>query len=126
MAALAAEVVETARLRLQEGDVVVAHKVVSVAEGRVVPLAEVQPSEEAVRLAREVGKDPRLEGLVLRESWEVVRVLQRHFGVTDELASAATLPNPPGLPGGSVAPLCYHGADRRLVRWGGSWRRGVC
>lgn len=34
--------------------------------------------------------------------------------VTDELASAATLPNPPGLPGGSVAPLCYHGADRRV------------
>lgn len=80
MAALAAEVVEAARLRLQEGDVVVAHKVVSVAEGRVVPLAEVQPSEEAVRLAREVGKDPRLERLVLREPWEVVRVLQRHFG----------------------------------------------
>lgn len=70
----AAGAVEAAGLRLQEGDVVVvAHKVVSVAEGRVVPLAEVQPSEEAVRLAREVGKDPRLVELVLRESSEVVR-----------------------------------------------------
>lgn len=74
MGTWAAGAVEAAGLRLQEGDVVVvAHKVVSVAEGRVVPLGQICPSEQAVRLAREVGKDPRLVELVLRESSEVVR-----------------------------------------------------
>lgn len=68
----------------QEGDVlVVAHKVVSVAEGRVVRLDHVRPSERALRLAAEVGRDPRLLELVLQESVEVVRarpglVITRH------------------------------------------------
>lgn len=58
----------------EDGDVlVVAHKVVSLAEGRVVCLSEVTPSEAARRLASEVGKDPSLVELVLRESVEVVR-----------------------------------------------------
>jgi coenzyme F420-0:L-glutamate ligase/coenzyme F420-1:gamma-L-glutamate ligase len=70
----ACEALEAARLVPLDGDVlVVAHKVVSLAEGRVVRLAEVRPSEEAWRLARKTGKDPRLVELVLRESVEVVR-----------------------------------------------------
>lgn len=72
--AWAAQALQAAGLGLREGDVVVvAHKVVSVAEGRVVRLEEVRPSEEAVRLADLVGKDPRVVELVLRESVEVVR-----------------------------------------------------
>jgi coenzyme F420-0:L-glutamate ligase / coenzyme F420-1:gamma-L-glutamate ligase len=53
---------------------VVAHKVVSKAEGRVVALRDVEPSERALALAAELGKDdPRHVEVVLRETAEVVR-----------------------------------------------------
>ena len=56
------------------GDVlVVAHKVVSKAEGRLVALADVAPSARARELAEPWGKDPRQVEVVLRESAEVVR-----------------------------------------------------
>jgi coenzyme F420-0:L-glutamate ligase / coenzyme F420-1:gamma-L-glutamate ligase len=62
------------RRALRDGDVlVVAQKIVSKAEGRTVDLATVEPSAEAVDLAHEVGKDPRLVEAVLRESTRVVR-----------------------------------------------------
>jgi coenzyme F420-0:L-glutamate ligase / coenzyme F420-1:gamma-L-glutamate ligase len=61
-------------LSLQRGDVVViAQKIVSKAEGRVVDLRTVTPSERAEALAAEVDKDARLVELILRESTEVVR-----------------------------------------------------
>jgi coenzyme F420-0:L-glutamate ligase/coenzyme F420-1:gamma-L-glutamate ligase len=58
---------------VEDGDiVVVAHKVVSKAEGRVVRLADVEPSERARELA--VGeRDPRELEVILRESARVVR-----------------------------------------------------
>ncbi len=60
---------------LAAGDVVVVtQKIVSKAEGRVVPLDSIQPSPRARRLARETGKDPRLAELVLRESVRIVRL----------------------------------------------------
>ena len=60
--------------RLREGDVVVvSQKVVSKAEGRVVELAEIEPSPQAHQLASSVNKDPRIVELVLRESRQVVR-----------------------------------------------------
>jgi coenzyme F420-0:L-glutamate ligase / coenzyme F420-1:gamma-L-glutamate ligase len=52
---------------------VIAQKIVSKAEGRTVDLADVVPSAEAVRLAAEVGKDPRIVEVVLSESTKVVR-----------------------------------------------------
>jgi coenzyme F420-0:L-glutamate ligase/coenzyme F420-1:gamma-L-glutamate ligase len=58
---------------LEDGDVVVvAQKAVSKAEGRIVALAEVEPSERAVELAGPDG-DPRHVEVILRESAEVVR-----------------------------------------------------
>jgi len=51
----------------------IAHKVVSKAEGRVVALSDVTPSERARRLAAEHGKDPRLVEVVLSETAELVR-----------------------------------------------------
>ncbi len=60
---------------LEDGDVlVVTQKVVSKAEGRVVELASVQPSQRATQWAERWGKDPRQVELVLRESAEVVRM----------------------------------------------------
>jgi coenzyme F420-0:L-glutamate ligase/coenzyme F420-1:gamma-L-glutamate ligase len=62
------------RLELASGDiVVVAHKVVSKAEGRIVDLAGVVPSARAVTLAEETSKDPRLVEVILSESTEVIR-----------------------------------------------------
>lgn len=59
---------------LKPNDVlVVAQKIVSKAEGRYVTLSSVKPSERACALAEEVGKDPRLVELVLRESVDVIR-----------------------------------------------------
>jgi coenzyme F420-0:L-glutamate ligase/coenzyme F420-1:gamma-L-glutamate ligase len=53
---------------------VVAHKVVSKAEGRVVALADVVPSRRALELSAALGKDDaRHVEVVLRESAEVVR-----------------------------------------------------
>ncbi len=56
------------------GDVfVLTQKIVSKAEGRVVDLATVEPSTEAIELAGKVQKDPRLVELILSESVRVVR-----------------------------------------------------
>jgi coenzyme F420-0:L-glutamate ligase/coenzyme F420-1:gamma-L-glutamate ligase len=59
---------------LTEADVlVVAHKVVSKAEGRVRRLAEIEPGERAKTLAGQHDKDPRLVQAVLDESAELLR-----------------------------------------------------
>ena len=59
---------------LEHGDVIVfAQKIVSKSEGRLVSLASITPSEEAVRLAAETDKDARLVEVILRESDAVVR-----------------------------------------------------
>jgi coenzyme F420-0:L-glutamate ligase/coenzyme F420-1:gamma-L-glutamate ligase len=72
--ALILEGLERAGRTLQEHDVVViAQKIVSKAEGRIVDLADVIPSAEAISLAAEVGKDPRIVQVVLSESVKVVR-----------------------------------------------------
>ncbi len=65
---------KTNQQALEHGDVVViAQKIVSKAEGRLVPLASVTPSKEAIDLAAETEKDPRLVEVILRESEAVVR-----------------------------------------------------
>jgi coenzyme F420-0:L-glutamate ligase / coenzyme F420-1:gamma-L-glutamate ligase len=53
--------------------VVVSHKVVSKAEGRIRDLASVDPAARAIGLAAALGKDPRLVQLVIDESRRVVR-----------------------------------------------------
>ena len=60
--------------QIESGDVVaIAQKVVSKAEGRIVDLNTVMPSQEAIQLGRETGKDARLVELILSESTEVIR-----------------------------------------------------
>ncbi len=61
-------------LPLEHGDVIVVkHKIVSKAEGRIVRLSSVVPGRKARSLAKREGKDPRLVELMLRESVRVVR-----------------------------------------------------
>jgi coenzyme F420-0:L-glutamate ligase/coenzyme F420-1:gamma-L-glutamate ligase len=52
---------------------VVAQKILSKAEGRMVDLATIKPSARAIALATEVDKDPRLVEVILSESVRVVR-----------------------------------------------------
>ncbi len=74
LAALILHALGAMRMALETGDiVVVAQKIVSKAEGRLVALASVTPSTEAISLARETEKDPRLVELILRESDAVLR-----------------------------------------------------
>lgn len=62
------------QLTLQDGDIVVlAQKIVSKSENRYRALKDITPSDEAVRLAQETGKDPRAVELVLQESNRVLR-----------------------------------------------------
>lgn len=59
------------------GDVVaVAQKIVSKAEGRSVRLDSVIPSADALDIAAQAGKDPRVVELILQESREVLRVMR--------------------------------------------------
>ena len=63
-----------ASIEFGDGDVIcVAQKIVSKAEGRLVPLADVTPGPEAHQLAEETDKDPRLAQLILDESTEILR-----------------------------------------------------
>jgi len=74
LAELIANALQKSDLQLDDHDVlVVAQKIVSKAENRLVDLATVVPSEQAQRRAGETGKDPRLLELILRESVRVVR-----------------------------------------------------
>jgi coenzyme F420-0:L-glutamate ligase/coenzyme F420-1:gamma-L-glutamate ligase len=62
------------RLRFQSGDIlVVKHKIVSKAEGRIVDLATIEPSEESIAWAKQYDIDARVIELALRESRAVIR-----------------------------------------------------
>jgi coenzyme F420-0:L-glutamate ligase/coenzyme F420-1:gamma-L-glutamate ligase len=74
LAALLATALTGLELMPRASDVlVVAQKVVSKAEGRLVDLASVEPGARARELAALTRKDPRLVELILSESSEVVR-----------------------------------------------------
>lgn len=61
-------------LALQENDILVlAQKIVSKAEGRMVNLNTVMPSPRARELASQTAKDPRVVELILGESVEILR-----------------------------------------------------
>ncbi|MGB9714466.1 MAG: coenzyme F420-0:L-glutamate ligase [Candidatus Bathyarchaeales archaeon] len=60
---------------VQNGDIiVVTHVIVSRAEGKVINLDEVEPSEFAKNIARHYGKDPAMIEVVLRESKNIKRM----------------------------------------------------
>ena len=76
LAATILDGLDRAGMDLEQGDVVVvAQKIVSKAEGRIVDLATVEPRPEAERLATKCDKDPRLIELVLREAAAVLRTV---------------------------------------------------
>ncbi len=149
--ALIADAMVKAGLTLRDRDVVViAQKIVSKAEGRTVDLATVVPSAEAIALAAEVEKDPRIVEVVLSESVRVVRsrpnlmIMQHRLGFvmanagvdqsnvapTDGVQRALLLPVDPD---GSAETIRARLAERFGVMvgcvindsFGRPWRRGT-
>ncbi len=79
---------QAAALELRPGDtLVISSKIVSKSQGCLVALDRVEPSPDAVALAAETGKDPRLVELILGQSKRVSRkrhgvlVTEHHLGL---------------------------------------------
>jgi coenzyme F420-0:L-glutamate ligase / coenzyme F420-1:gamma-L-glutamate ligase len=86
LAKLIALAARRAKIALQDGDVlVVAQKIISKAEGRIVQLSKIQPSQRASDLAKKLSGEPRFIEVVLRESRRIVRadrvvIVETHHG----------------------------------------------
>lgn len=75
VSAMVADAAAGTKIEIGDGDVlVITQKIVSKAEGRLVKLASVTPSDLARDWATRWGKDPRQIELVLRESAAIVRM----------------------------------------------------
>jgi coenzyme F420-0:L-glutamate ligase / coenzyme F420-1:gamma-L-glutamate ligase len=71
------------KFKLADGDiVVVAQKIVSKREGRLVDLESITPSEFARSIAGRQNRDPRLIEVILRESARIVR-MESHILITE-------------------------------------------
>jgi coenzyme F420-0:L-glutamate ligase/coenzyme F420-1:gamma-L-glutamate ligase len=130
---------------------VLAQKIVSKAEGRMVELASVKPSGEAIELAEKVQKDPRLVELILSESVRVVRarpnvlIMEHRLGFV--MANAGIDQSNVAAPGGPqqalLLPVDPDGSAGKLKTrlsqqfgvplaviindsFGRAWRRGTC
>lgn len=119
LAALLCEGAQATAFGLVEGDVlVVAQKIVSKAEGRLVELCRIEPSPVARSLARSLGKDPRHLEVILRESQRVVRmsagviIVETRQGFTCANAGVDTSNVPPGWV--SLLPEDADASARRL------------
>lgn len=72
-------------VEIDDGDIfVVAQKVVSKAESRIVEIDKVKPSEKALEIASVTGKDPRIIQLVLGESKRFLKVSNQILIVKDQ------------------------------------------
>jgi coenzyme F420-0:L-glutamate ligase/coenzyme F420-1:gamma-L-glutamate ligase len=133
---------------LRPGDVlVVTHKIVSKAEGRLVDLRTVEPSVLAKGYATRYGKDPRQIEVVLRESRRIVRmdrgiiISETHYGFVCANAGvdASNVPGEdtvcllPVDPDASAARLCEAlvedpGVEVAVIisdSFGRAWRHGI-
>jgi len=107
------------RLQLQTGDIlVVKHKIVSKAEGRLVDLNTVSPSADSIAWAKQYGLDARVIELALRESRSVVRrkngvlITETHHG----FLCANSGIDVSNVDGGSHAVLLPEDADRSAAK----------
>ena len=73
LAAMICEAADAAGVVLDGNVVVIAQKIVSKAEGRLVHLADVTPGDEAKEIAADHDRDPRQVQIVLDESTRIVR-----------------------------------------------------
>ena len=135
-------------LRLHAGDIlVVKHKIVSKAEGRLVALDTVKPSAPAKKFAAENSVDARVVQLALREAKRVVR--KKHILITETeqgLVCANSGVDVSNVDGGRTAVLLPADGDRSAAQihrklkkrtglhvpviiadsFGRPWREGLC
>jgi coenzyme F420-0:L-glutamate ligase/coenzyme F420-1:gamma-L-glutamate ligase len=138
---------DRAGVRLDQGVLVVCQKIISKAEGRLVDLGSVEPSESARQIATEDDKDPRHVEVVLRETARIVRrghgvlICETHHGFVCANAgvdlSNATAPDVavllPADPDASAARLrdaLTEGENQNLAviitdTFGRPWRQGL-
>src|ERR1044071_3612566 len=133
-------------LALRAGDVLVlAQKIVSKAEGRIVDLKTVTPSARAIELGAEVQKDPRLVELILSESVRVVRnrpnvlIVEHRLGFVmanagidqsnvapqDGVERALLLPKDPDASAEALRAKLGATAVMIIDSFGRPWRRGT-
>src|SRR5919199_6997155 len=63
------------RQTLRNNDIlVIAHKIVSKSENRIINLKKIKPSSRSIAIAKEHDKDPRIVELILNESSEILRI----------------------------------------------------
>lgn len=75
IAHLIMEAIKERNESLLENDVIViTHKVISKAEGKVADLSTIIPSEDSKRISLNTGKDPRLIELIISQSNEIVKI----------------------------------------------------
>lgn len=151
LAALIVESLGRSGIAPQDRDVLVlAQKVVSKAEGRIVNLSDVTPGAEARRLAAETGKDARMVELILSESRRVVRsrpnlLITEHrlgFVMANAGIDQSNIDHPDGTERALLLPLDPDGSCARLKQaldrafgtdlgviindsFGRPWRQGV-
>ena len=152
LVALIGDGLARARIVPRGGDVfVLAQKIVSKAEGRMVELASVKPSAEAIALAEKVQKDPRLVELILSESVRVVRsrpnvlIVEHRLGFVMANAGIdqSNVASPDGPQQALLLPVDPDGSAEKLKTrlsqqygvpvaviindsFGRAWRRGTC
>jgi len=147
------QTLQSLHLVLQDGDIlVITQKIVSKAEGRLVNLASFTPSERAIHIAEQCGKDARLVELILSESNEVVRVAENllivehrlgficanagvdHSNVKGESGTPEDwyllLPKDPDRSARSISDYLYHKTAKRvgvliIDSHGRAWRNGT-
>ncbi|HVE18276.1 MAG TPA: coenzyme F420-0:L-glutamate ligase [Ilumatobacteraceae bacterium] len=146
LAGTIAEAAADAGMALADGDiVVVTSKVVSKAEGRVIELADVEPSTFALEWSTKWDKDPAVTEVVLREAKRIVRqvgpvlITETQHGFVcansgvDQSSSGAhgrlvVLPTDPDASARRIRTgLAQHGVDVAVIisdTFGRAWREG--
>jgi coenzyme F420-0:L-glutamate ligase/coenzyme F420-1:gamma-L-glutamate ligase len=146
LAVTIAEAAAAAGMALADGDiVVVTSKIVSKAEGRVIELADVEPSTFALEWSTTWDKDPAVTEVVLREAKRIVRqvgpvlITETQHGFVcansgvDQSSSGAhgrlvVLPTDPDASARRIrAGLAQHGVDVAVIisdTFGRAWREG--
>jgi coenzyme F420-0:L-glutamate ligase/coenzyme F420-1:gamma-L-glutamate ligase len=138
---------QTSGITWEDGDViVVAQKIISKSEGRVVRLSSISPSPEAHRLAASQKKDSKFIEVVLRESRRIVRsdrvlIVETHHGFVCANAgvdhsnvpgrdSVALLPKDPDKSAQKLATSLARLTGKRIAiiisdTFGRPWRLGL-
>jgi coenzyme F420-0:L-glutamate ligase/coenzyme F420-1:gamma-L-glutamate ligase len=114
-----------AKVRFEDGDVlVIAQKIVSKAEGRVVRLTSVIPSARARSIAKRLKKDPRAIEVILKESRRIVRsdrvlIAETHHGFV--CANAGV--DHSNVPGSDMVTLLPRDPDRSAKKLAAALRK---